>query len=477
MPSKKSVVKRKKNPSVAIPLIIAVLVAFFFWNGAEKKANEIIRPIKVPIAKETLTQHTELTKENITFKELPARSVPPNVITDPNKLLGKFVASDSVIPVNSMFYEESVAELKDIPTRISMLLEKGKVGVTMRVNLEKSVANSLRDNMYVQLRFYTEKTPSRKPFEGILEEKIKILAVRDSQGKDVTSTDEKTRVPTVIVFDANEEQASYLLRAEKLGELNVLALSDQEEDESTEEQQDKEKEVMEKEKQKQILDLMDTIVKSADNEEEAQKQIEILKSILNENDSNRMGEKFHGNEVKLFIDSMTHTIEEQFKDGGYFLTPNNEVVIYDKELNELRYFDSHEKFMGSKYVLSEMTDEEIEAFFAQVEKNKKEQGSENNKKTNEKEEKENENTVKFTGKGNDETEKILLVSGLTQFHIKHEGIGEFNLTLIDETGKETPIIKGHKGKFDGQKSISAKKTGFYVFRVESDGIWEIEKKK
>lgn len=494
--SKSSVIKRRKKPTILVPLMVAVLTMILIYFGVTKKTQETIRPIMVPFAAVELSEHTRIDKDLIKFKEIPASSIPPNVIIDPNELIDKYVATKHTIPVNGLFYKEHVVDFEQIPSRIGMMLDEDNVGLTMRVNLEKSVANSLRDDMEVQVRFYTDKTPSGHPFEGVLEERIRIIAVRDARGTDVSPTVEKTvetdeknkqkqtnKVPTVIVFEATEEQASYLLRAQKLGELNILALSEDpeykpEEEEKKEErdmkllsaqveqQEEDEESQLVKEKVEKLKQLLDVLSSNVDDDKVLKEQKAFIEELIQEierEEEERLKEKiahgdlFGGNEVKLFIDSLTHTIEDHFKDG-YFITPKGEVVVYDEETDTLRYFETKERFMGSKYVLQEMTQQELEEYFDSISKSK--------------------SKATYRGQGSDTTPKILLSEGLNSFDFKYEGAGSFKVTLLDSSGRRTEVIDHRGGKLEITKAVSVKKTGFHVFEIETEpeGAWEIKQK-
>ena len=207
-----------------------------------------------------------------------------------------------------------------------------------------------------------------------------------------------------------------------------------------------------------------------------EEQIKVLMGLMNIENDTRTGEKFTGNEVKLFIDSMTHTIENTIT--NYFVTPKGEVVVYDEELGELRYFESRERFMESRYVLQEMTDQEIEQFFEGLESNTSSNTSENttitptNTSNNNNTNSDSNSNYVFRGSGNHVTERMLLVSGINTFSLKHQGDGAFNVFLIDESGRKTELLK-HKGRYEGQKVATARETGFYVLEIEASGIWEI----
>lgn len=488
--SKKSVVKRKKKPSALIPVVLGLAVVYLFWTGASKQAEELVQPVHIPFAVETLYAHDEITEDDITVREVPAQSVPPNAVLDPNELVGMYVDTNKVIPTNSMFFEESVTEFGDIPSRISMMLEGDSIGLTMRVNLEQSVANSLKDDMDVQVRFLTNNTPSGNTFEGVLEERIRVLAVRDNRGEDIVVDEEgNTRVPTVIVFDATDEQTSYLLRAQELGTLNLVAISEENEDELNKEGQmdDADLELLEgQDEEEQQLAMMRALIEdNVEDEEMAEEQIALLESLFNTGEQENRGELFSGNEVKLFIDSLTHRIQHQFDEDNYFVTPTGEVVIYDEELNELRYFESREEFQGSEYVLQEMTDEELEAYFESMQESEEIQEDMDIPSTNNNDDQntgtsqtnqEDEYDFVYRGQGNDTTDTILLESGISLVEFQHDGNGEFIVNLIDENGRETEVVS-ESGEYNAKKAITARNTGNYVFEIKASngGRWEIRK--
>lgn len=360
--AKQSVIKRKKNPGILIPLILALAVTFLFYKGAERKTMAELRPVQVPIAKVQLTEHTEIKPEHIAMVTIPGRGVPPNIITNPKELAGKYVGTNYTIPQNGYFYKDAVKKLEEIPSRISMMLGPNDLGVTMRVNLEKSVANSLREGQYVQVRFFTNQTPSKQPFEGVLEEKIKILAIRDSSGTDVANTDaQKTKVPTIVVFEATEEQVSYLMRAQSLGELNIVAISDElyKEEGATGTYQNVAYQNKDNNFNQVVSPIKDLLNSMGDKLTAEQKAV--LEKIISEQEEDAgRGKKYTKNEVKLFIDTMSYKIEQLFAENEILSTPNGEIVYYDAETKQIRYFESQAEYEGSIYALRKFTDEELQ---------------------------------------------------------------------------------------------------------------------
>lgn len=371
---KQSVIKRKKNPGFLVPLVLALAVTFLFYKGTERQTLATLQPVQVPIAKVQLSEHTLIKKEDIGMVTVPGKGVPPNIIRDPNELVGKYVGTKYTVPKNGYFYKDAISKLEDIPSRISMMLGPNELGVTMRINLEKSVANSLKEGQYVQVRFFTSKTPSKQLFEGVLEDKIKILALRDSAGTDVvgndntnTTTDPKApkttvKVPTIVVFEATDEQVSYLLRAQNLGELNIVAIpeqtasSDAQGDGSNTNNTASENKASETATTQTAKDILDAASKSLTSEQKA-----ALEKILQQTAvaDKTKGYLYTKNPAKLLIDSMSFSIQQLFAKTGILATPNGEIVYYDPDTQQIRYFKDKAEYEGSVYALTQLSDEEI----------------------------------------------------------------------------------------------------------------------
>jgi Flp pilus assembly protein CpaB len=354
--AKPSVIKRKKNPGFIIPLILALMVTFMFYQGAQKKVSAEVKPIQVPIAKVDLSQHTQIKADDIGMVTIPIKGLPPNVITDPKQIEGKYVATKYTIPQNGYFLKTAVSELSDIPSRISMQLGPNHLGVTLQVNLEKSVANSLIEGQYVQVRWFTNKTPSNQPFEGILFDKLKILALRNSAGVDVINTDtnvpdddkiqHKNQVPTIVVFEATDEQVSYLIRSQNLGSLNLVAIN-----------QPPSEDIDNDNSSKNIEDILALTEKTLTSEQYAVLQNELLRNnAINDGE----GHIYKKNAAQLLIDSMSYTIQKLFEENEILVTSNGEFVYYDVVTNKIKYFKDKTEYEGSVFALSQLTPDRIE---------------------------------------------------------------------------------------------------------------------
>ena len=384
MASKQSVVKRKKAPGFIIPLVLAILVTLLFYLGIQKKTLAEVMPTPVPIAKVDLFQHTQIQEADIAMVTIPIKGIPPGVITDPNEIIGKYVGTQFTILKNGYFMKGAVSELDDIPTKVSMLLGPNQLGITLELDLEKSVANSLEVNQDVQVRFFTTKTPSNQPFEGVLFDRMKILALRSSTGTDVvnidknatsstedkdnkkgTATTPKNQVPTILVFEANEEQVSYLIRAQAMGSLNLVALpknvkgADSIEDEESAADSTDATDQTEAAKDQDISDQSIKDVLSAVSSKLTEDQMKVLQNALLEKPATKEGHLYQKNAAQILIDSLSYSVKSLFEENGILATANGEIVYYDAPTGQIRYFKDKSEYAGSIYALSQFSPEEI----------------------------------------------------------------------------------------------------------------------
>ena len=379
MMAKQSVIKRKKNPGFIIPLVLALAVTFLFYEGAQKKTLADVHPVQVPVAKEVLTEHSKIKDTDIAMISIPIKGVPPNILTNPKDIVGKYVGTQYTISKNGYFYKDSISTLEEIPSNISMMLGPNELGVTLQMNLEKSVANSLEAGQYVQVRFFTNKTQKQQPFEGVLFDRLKILSLRNNSGINVSNTDnaKTTQVPTVVVFQANDEQVSYLIRAQSIGSLNIVAIPSQAADASSTTFGNKDGKTADSGtagtqagtytgtsktasgggqlSDQTIKDVLVAAGKQLTPDQLASLQSALLK---NKADSGE-GHLYQKNAAELLIDSMSYTVQQLFEKSGILATSTGEIVYYDAKTGQVRYFKDKSEYEGSVYALSQLTPDQI----------------------------------------------------------------------------------------------------------------------
>ena len=87
-------------------------------------------------------------------------------------------------------------------------------------------------------------------------------------------------------------------------------------------------------------------------------------------------------------------------------------------------------------------------------------------------------TVTFSGRGDDITEKFVLEEGITVFTLTHDGSSNFVVKLLDEIGSTQELLVNEIGSFDGSMAIGVEeqsfisaKPGAHILEISADGDW------
>ena len=119
-----------KNIILNIAIIVsAIILGTFLGIIAHdyqniKTNDKKIDYVKVPIAKVELNSLTNITEENIEYKNIPLSLISNDVITHINDILGKKVKENFKIPPGSFFFKEKITEDNIIENYINPLPER-----------------------------------------------------------------------------------------------------------------------------------------------------------------------------------------------------------------------------------------------------------------------------------------------------------------------------------------------------------------
>lgn len=208
-----------KNTVTIVGVVAAIVVLYVGYNWRLKNA---INPITVPYALQDIQPSTQITEDMVGEMQVPPAMV-SKAITAKQRVIDKYSNADTVIPAGSLFYERAVVEKDQLPDSIILDYPKGYVLYYMNVNMETTYSNSIYPGNYIDLYFKAtygsanEADPNNgKVMVGKLLENVKVLAVRDSNGKNVFSNVEESSVPSMLIFAVPNE---YYLLLKKAGYL------------------------------------------------------------------------------------------------------------------------------------------------------------------------------------------------------------------------------------------------------------------
>jgi len=234
--------KRKKERQKKI---IAVLLAFALILGivsyTQIKISAEIDPVQIVYANQEIPPRTEITADMISTREVSSKAVPPNAITDPSQVIGKWTVTGYGVPKNSFMYEEKILEKENLPDSAILNLQKNEVALPLLVDLETSLGNSIIPNAKVDLYFRSKKensgTDDKKVLYGKLATNVRVVSVKDNQASNVFQTEGKKEeenasssnqpsLASIYIFAVPQELNELLNKAKLVGDVVPVATSE-----------------------------------------------------------------------------------------------------------------------------------------------------------------------------------------------------------------------------------------------------------
>ena len=166
---------------VGIILGVIVLVGGYFF-----RVNKSLSDVKVPIAKRSLKATEIITANDIEYVKVnPEFFSNIDVYTqdDINDVVNNYVNIGTSIPKGSLFFRSQVVKKKELPNSIFDNIDDKNTIYQLQVDEKTTLANSIRPGNKIDLILTT--TVNGKLVNQALISNIEVLAVRDSQGKNV----------------------------------------------------------------------------------------------------------------------------------------------------------------------------------------------------------------------------------------------------------------------------------------------------
>ena len=213
---------QNKNTVTVLGVVLAIVVLYVAYTARIKSS---INPVTVPYAAEKIASGTQITKSMVSTREVPPSMLEGDVITNVSEIIDKYSAADTVIPEGSLFYKSAVVEKEQLPDNIILEYPKGYVLYNLAVDTNSTYGNSVYPGNYIDIYFKAVNkidenntqqltADADKILLGKLMANIKVLAVRDSDGKAVFQNIDENRKPAMVIFAVPEEYYILLKKAE-----------------------------------------------------------------------------------------------------------------------------------------------------------------------------------------------------------------------------------------------------------------------
>ena len=197
-----------KNTVTILCTVAAILVLYIGYTIRIKKATS---PIRIPYAKVEIQPRTLITEAMVGYMDVPNSMVSTNVARVGGEIIGKYANYNTLIPQGSMFYHTALAEWKDMPDSAFADIPDGYTIVSLPVNYDSTFGNSIFPGNYIDL--YFKSGENSLVLFGKFIESIKVLAVKDSTGKNVFENSETLGDPAALLFSVPEDLHLLLRKA------------------------------------------------------------------------------------------------------------------------------------------------------------------------------------------------------------------------------------------------------------------------
>lgn len=209
---------KNKNTVTLIGIILIMIVLYWGYN---RQIQQAVKEVSIPVAKVTIQPRTQITKDMIEYVSIPSIAVKNNVIRNSSTIIGKYTNVNSVIPAGSMFFSSVLINKEELPDSAFVEVKDGEIVYNFPVNMASTYGNSIFPGQMVDI-YMKAVDDDKKIMVGRLLENVKILAVRDSQGKNVFENTDDNRTPAYLIFGVEEEIHILLRKASYMGNGVVL---------------------------------------------------------------------------------------------------------------------------------------------------------------------------------------------------------------------------------------------------------------
>ena len=162
-------------------------------------------------------------EDYISYTKIPKNTISEmnNLVVDVNQIRGKLVSYDSKIARNGFFYQENLISEEQMPDSIFTDIPDGYTVFKLKVNNETTYFNSIFPDDEIDLYIHTDYSDGtgseNKVVYGRFIKQIQVLAVKDSEGKNVFADKDNPTESEGLLFAVPEDLYLLLSKATYLG--------------------------------------------------------------------------------------------------------------------------------------------------------------------------------------------------------------------------------------------------------------------
>lgn len=208
---------KNKNTVTILGVIACVVILYVAYNYRVKQA---ISPVLVPIARGDIQPRTQITDEMVEYIQVPPAMINSDVIRNKSDIIGKYANYNTLIPSGSMFFGTAVISEKELPNAAVIEVPEGKVLFNLPVNMSTTYGNAMLPDSYIDI-YFKGLNEQGSIMIGKLLSNVKILAVKDSAGRNVFENTDESRTPAYLYFAVDPDVHLLLRKCLYLQSLSV----------------------------------------------------------------------------------------------------------------------------------------------------------------------------------------------------------------------------------------------------------------
>ncbi len=194
---------KNKNTVTIIGVVLCLVV---LYTGYNMRINQKTALTTVYYANQNIQPKTKITKEMVSRMEVPQSFIKGSYYKKYEDIIGKYSSYNTMIAEGSIFYKSLLIDEASIPDAILNGVEDKDL-VMFPVNTATTYGNAIMPGNMVNI--YVKLMHNQKIVYGRMFEKVEILAVRDSAGRNVFENTDEQRTPAYVYFAFPEDK--YLL--------------------------------------------------------------------------------------------------------------------------------------------------------------------------------------------------------------------------------------------------------------------------
>jgi hypothetical protein len=208
-----------KNTVTVLGAILIVGIIWFFYNY---RIQQAVNPQKMPYAKVNIQPRTRITEDMIGYINVPPAMIKGNVIKTANLIVGKWSNYNTLIPSGSLFFSDTVITAAELPDSAFVTIPENYTAFNLPVTTASTYGNSIFPDNYIDI-YFKALNPDGKVIVGKLIANVKVLAVKDKDGRHVFENSEEARTPSIIIFAVPEDMHILLRKALYLANVKEVA--------------------------------------------------------------------------------------------------------------------------------------------------------------------------------------------------------------------------------------------------------------